>query len=717
MKSLEQRLLAPADQLLDQAANEVLPEGSRTAARLTVLEAAAAATGGWSLSDFWSSAGRDTSNLRGDPVAWADKVLATIAETPIPTALALSALSREVLTAAQQRKTGAYYTDWRLAEMLAAASVPKVVTDGPWIDTACGSGVLLAAAAMQMPAGPQRDAIIRDRLSGADLSANALRGALLSVASLTSDLTAVRGFAGRLLHRDSLRSADSWSEIAPKGVALVIGNPPWEKLKVSRHELAKRAGVTRAYGTSFDEEVDVAHDRSLLLSYIEEVASGTRLQGRGEHDLYKLFLELGMGIAAENGVLALLLPAGLIRAQGTENLRRELTTLASDLSISVIENRANHFAIDTRFKFLSVVARIGKGRRQPIALKVADRRGNLPTSAVRLGRPELSRVRPDLTIPEVRTPEEWDLYTRLAANATAIGDPDGPWRPSYRREVDMTLDRGSFRRTQNGMTLPLIEGRHVAQFRWRAKTYQSGEGRSAIWRPEPLPRTRLRAQWHVPVTAMNPGTVERTRRSRIGFCDITGQTNERSLLAARIPDGVVCGNKVPTLAFADESLEREDLFLSLANSLAVDWMLRRIVTTTVNFFLLDTLALPNIDEDSEVGRELISLSRLLTASEGDGRADPRKIGQVRTRADALVAAAWGMNVDDLEVVLRDFPLLDRGQPVLHGEARSTVTADCVLAELAGILSVDHPSIERSAAALAAGAVPFIPADYVMGVAS
>ncbi|MDV5998824.1 restriction endonuclease [Kocuria rhizophila] len=714
MKSLEQRLLAPADRLLDQAADEVLPEGSRTAARLTVLEAAAAATGGWSLSDFWRSTGRDASNLRSDPAFWADKVLVGIAETPIPIPLALSALSREVLPPVQQRKTGAYYTDWRLAEMLAAASVPKVVTDGPWIDTACGSGVLLAAAAMQVPAGPQRDAIIRDRLTGADLSANALRGALLSVASLTGDLTAIRGFQSRLLHRDSLRSADSWSEIAPEGAALVIGNPPWEKLKVSRHELAKRAGVTRVYGTSFDEDFDMAHDRSLLLSYIEEVASGTRLQGRGEHDLYKLFLELGMGIAAENGVLALLLPAGLIRTKGTEKLRRELTTLAGGLSISVIENRASHFAIDTRFKFLSVVARIGKGRREPIALKVADRRGILPASAVRLGRTQLSRIRPDLTIPEVRTPEEWDLYTRLAANATAIGDPEGSWTPTYRREIDMTLDRGSFRRTQNGVTLPLIEGRHVAQFRWRAKSYQSGEGRSALWRPEPLLRAHLRTQWHVPVAALNPGTLERTRRSRIGFCDITGQTNERSLLAARIPEGVVCGNKVPTLAFAPESREREDLFLSLANSLAVDWMLRRIVTTTVNFFLLDTLALPNIDECSDVGRELISLSRLITAAEGDGETDLRQVGQLRARSDALVAAAWGMSVEDLEIVMRDFPLLDRGQPVLPGEPRSTVTADCVLAELAGIRSVDHPSTERAAAALAGGAIPFIPAEYAIG---
>ena len=635
MKSLEQRLLAPTDRLVDQAAADVMPHGGDTEGRLTVLEAVSALIGGWNLSEYLRLTGMDPSQLKTDPSPWADKIIASLETTGIPHALALSALSREVLPPSQQRKTGAYYTDWRLAEMLARDAVAGVTVDGPWVDTACGSGVLLAAAALQIPAGPARDSLIRDRLSGADLSPAALRGALLSVASLTSDLNAVRGFAGRLLLQDSLRSAAAWAELAPTGAALVIGNPPWEKLRVSRHEAAKRNGAVRAYGTSFDNEVDLTKDRSALMGYIEEVAAGTRLQGRGEHDLYKLFLELGMGIAAEDGVLALLVPAGLIRSQGTESLRRELTSLARDLSISVIENRANHFAIDTRFKFLSVVAKIGSGRRQPITLKVADLTGILPTKAVKLGRSQLARVRPDLTVPEVRNSQEWDLYARLASNATAIGDPNGPWKPAYRREVDMTLDRSSFRKVANGSTLPLLEGRHVSQYRWRAKTYRSGEGRSAIWEPEPLPRTTLRTQWHIPTAALSAGTTQRASRSRIGFCDITGQTNERSLLVARVPDGVVCGNKVPTLAFEEGAEDREDLFLALTNSLVTDWMLRRIVTTTVNFFLLDTLPLPNVEEDSCVGRELISLARRLTQAEGDPTADAWQVGLWRARADAV----------------------------------------------------------------------------------
>ncbi len=712
MKSVEESLLNSTNQLLDSAAREVAPHLDLTDARLTVLEAASSAYAEWDLEEYWSQThGHPASDIR-DPMPWADKISASIKETPIPIPFALAALSREVLPKSQQRKTGAYYTDWRLAQLLASQSVPLIDTGGLWVDPACGSGTLLVAAAMAVSAGQKRAAVIRDNLAGADLSDRALRGALLSVASLTDDLETVVMFQSRLLQQDSLRSSETWQQLAPDGTALVIGNPPWEKLRSSRHELATSNGQVRHYGQSYDVEVDLTESRTSLLSYIEAVAAGTQFQGKGEHDMYKLFLELGMGLAAERGILALLVPAGLIRAQGTEDLRRELNSVSRELSISVIENRARHFAIDTRFKFLSVVARIGKGRKQPLSLKVADRGGVLPDDPVRIRRSDLHTLRRDLSIPEVRTTAEWDLFARLSRNSTTVGDTTGPWAPDYRREVDMTLDQKNFQRVPGRNTVPLLEGRHVSQFRWRAKSYQSGEGRAALWKPEPVSQMDLRTQWFVPRNKLRPATAARVERSRIGFCDITGQTNERSLLVARIPEGVVCGNKVPTLILPRGGVDREDLFLALGNTFVVDWMMRRLVTTTVNFFVLNSLPFPRVAEDSATGKELVELARKITVAEGDSNVDPWQIGEWRARTDALTAAAWGINVEDMELVLADFPLIDRGQPALPEEARSTVTADLILNELAKLHSVKSTREGRLQNARRSGAKPYIPAEYV-----
>jgi hypothetical protein len=700
--------------VLSEAANVVAPGLHTIDARLTMLEAAASVAGGWDLPRFWAATGlmpRIDRELAGDPLPWAEKLLSVVSETPIPVPLALSALARERVESNERRTKGAYYTDWRLAEMLATEGVSAVRGDGPWIDPACGTGILLAAAAMSAPEA-ERNHVIENKLCGADLSQRALRGALLSVASLTSRLSAIERFATRLVVQDSLRSAATWTTLAPDGAALIIGNPPWERMRVSRHELATSQGHLRKYGQRYEFDIDTGRSRMELLAYLEAVAGGAQLQGRGEHDMYKLFLELGMGLVANHGVLAFLLPAGLIRSQGTEDLRRALDGASELFQVSVLENRARHFAIDTRFKFLALVARIGADRRTPLKLRVADRAGVLPRTAVRIGRRELRELRPDLTIPEVKTKSEWTLFRRLSEGGEQLGRPGGRWQPEYRREVDMTLDRAHFTRAQSADTLPIIEGRHVSQYRWRAKRYVNGEGRAALWQPRPLELAdSLVAQWFVPEHALNAEAQARSLQSRIGFCDITGQTNERSLLVARIPAGVVCGNKVPTVTFPDGSPGREDLFVALVNSLVADWMMRRLLTTTVNFFLFNSLPLPGVDPDSSVGLELIDLARRVADLEGRPSVDLWAAGQWRARIDALVAASWGATVEDMELVLADFPLLDRGQPPLPGESRSTVTGDCIVAELSRIYRLPHSSEHRSREARALGAVPYVPAEF------
>lgn len=711
MKSIEERLLTPTNRLLSQAAGELFTSKSSADARLSVLEVVAALYAGWSVEEYWARTRGELPALSLGPEPWAQKILESIAGTDIPVPLALAALSREVLPSAQQRKTGAYYTDWRLAQMLAEASVPQVTAEGPWVDPACGSGILLVAAVMAV-APEDRDAVIRDRLCGADLTERALRGTLLSVASLATTLDSIVAFQRRLVCGDSLRNGATWRKLAPNGFALVIGNPPWERLRTSRHELAAANGTSRHYGQSFDTEVDLSKSRSEILSYLDSVVSGTRLQGRGEHDLYKLFLELGLGLASEAGIVAQLVPAGLIRSKGTESLRRELGSLSRDLQIFVLENRQRHFAIDSRFKFLAIVSRVGKGRRQPISLAVADRSGNLPNRRVTIDRTELQQVRPDLTVPEVRTDAEWTLFARLSLDGISVQDPDGPWRPSYRRELDMTTDQRSFERHRVGDALPVIEGRHVAQYRNRAKAYRTGEGRAALWEALPLGRAPLIPQWFVRPDRLRQAATTSSARSRVGFCDITGQTNERSLLVARIPEGVVCGNKVPTLTFPEGGSEREDLFIALANSFVVDWVVRRLVTTTVNFFLLDSVPLPPITEASEIGAELAALSRRIAAAEDSAEPDLWQVARWRARSDALAAAAWGISPEEMRLVLTDFPLIDRGARPLAGETQSTVTSDLVIATLAELLGKSAPTeTKRVNKAKDIGAIPYIPAEY------
>lgn len=717
-RPLEQGMLAPVERRLASYSSH--------SDRLEVLEAAASTHGCFDLEAYRALRGDEHSLSIEEASRAGAEILEALRHVPIHASLALSALARPPLTTAEQRKAGAYYTDFRLASFL-AGQLPQNLT-GPIIDAACGSGILLVATTLRVCGsnGRRRAAFLRDRVCGADLSDDALRGALLALASLTDDIAAIAGLHRRLRCMDSLvRGPAGWADVAPSGFSASIGNPPWEKLKVSRHEHLRFNGHDRHYGADYNTTTeessrDLIAAREHMSRYVAHVSEALELQGSGEADLYKIFLELCLNLVRDGGHMALLVPAGLIRSRGTAALRAHLLEAASSLRITVMHNHARFFAIDTRFKFLSVAAQVrAGGPSSPLALQHGggtDVDVSI-TGTARLGRTTLRSVRPDVSLPEVRSDAEWRLFRKMHSGAVRLGDPSGPWQPHIVREVDMTRERPHFRRGAAPGTVPVIEGRMVHQYRAGAKRYIRGTGRSAVWEPVAMGERVIAPQFYMSVAALRSSVADRITRRRVGFCDITGQTNERSMLTALIPAGVVCGNKVPTIVFGEAACnpvraeQLNYLWLAIGNSLPFDWLLRRVVTTTVNFFLLLDLPMPSLNVDSLPARRLIDLARRLTAvDEGISPMMPWEIGCLRAKIDVAVAAAYGLSQEDVGVLLKDFPLLDRGQPVLEGTANS-VTRDVLQAEAAA--QMDHVSATPRVldAWRDAGAAAYVPADY------
>jgi SAM-dependent methyltransferase len=726
VRSYEESVLARAEAVLKAAA------GTDPQRRLEVLEAASCAYARLDVTEYWAEFCAESRARTGTGEA-AVKAQATqllqeldaLACAVIPVPLALASLARVEISHGERRSTGAYYTDFRLARYLAGGLAEHIAPGMRVIDPAAGSGLLLTALALAV--GAQGKVTTTDFVANAacaaDLSELALRGARLALAATTDDLKAVLSLDERLLQGDSLLTDGAvWDQVSPGGFDAVIGNPPWEKLKVTRHELLANAGVVRHYGADYTPHADLpealSRERRKMLDYLEQMATDAQLQGRGEADLYKLFLEFSCRRLRPGGWLALLVPAGLIRSQGTEALRRFLVDSASQLEFTILENRARFFAIDTRFKFLAVKAQLAGGTaRGSMVLKHASGTdaGLREAAHVRLERSELAQVRSDLTVPEVRGQAEWELYLKMARAGIPFGDAEGPWRPQLAREVDMSRDRAHFRSRPAGRHLPVIEGRMVHQYRSRAKAHRSGTGRAAQWDVLAPKDAVIAPQYWYPTDELRNGVAERTHMVRAGFCDVTGQTNERTLLTAVIPPGVVCGNKVPTVLFGSPSGEGESLvhlWVALMNSIPVDWLARRITTTSMNYFLLMSIPLPPITPDDPVGARIIELSRALTESEGRRRPtlDACGAAQARAEIDVLVARAYGLSAEDLQLIFEDFVLLDRGQPVLDDEERSTITRDHVLAQ-ASSGSAAMQWADRVSRAQRLGAVAYVPADY------
>jgi hypothetical protein len=221
------------------------------------------------------------------------------------------------------------------------------------------------------------------------------------------------------------------------------------------------------------------------------------------------------------------------------------------------------------------------------------------------------------------------------------------------------------------------------------------------------------------------------------FCDVTGQANERTVLSAVIPFDVACGNKVPRVCFDSPDPRLPYLWTALANSFVVDWIMRRRVSTTINFFHWLLMPLPRLSPDDPVGDHLWTTAALLHGITRESRAEIKLLlekygrhvgfpdnytqrGGLRAAIDVSVARAFGLKWNDLERILSDFPLIDRRQPALRGESRSSITRDVICAEwhrsdprnATGMSARD-----RSRLAAASGALPYVPSELAVAMRS
>lgn len=683
-------------------------------ARLSLLEAASCRYSGMPVDVYRATTGYDDGiDVDEDYV---DNLVAAIDACGIPTALALASLARIEESEVKTKRNGAVYTDFRLAKYL-AATVASRYSGGPIIDPSCGTSIVLAACASEL--GNRYDCVedfVTQNLYGIDLSPLAIRGSLLSLATYVRDEAGLRLLATHFACKDSLELGSNIPGIfGLEAFGAVVGNPPWERVRPSRNEFAREHGVVVDYGTELSElpaGYEQHRDASRALSTRLSKAYGLK----GGMDLYRAFLNLSIGICAQDGCVALYLPAGLIRSKSLAPVRSCIVDEFREVGLSVFMNHARFFAIDSRFKFVLAVLGEKRGGSNVDAVHfrycTANDEGVIVSSELMLNKALFNDVSGELGAPEVKTDAEAETLKCIWRHAERMANHKlfGGVQPM--RELDMTLDKHLFKRrgqvNEMAAAMPLIEGRMVSQYRCGCKEYLSGAGRSAKWGAVPVGSSRISPQFYVEEADLEPTLASRMKRRRMGFCDIAGQTNERAMQAAFIPAGCACGNKVPTLMFDDDDAAM--LWLGIVNSFVFDWVVRRYITNTINFFILENLPFPSIDQDGILAQSIIDRVRRITEMEdgddGWSRDELWAYALERANLDALVFEAYGLNASEMDMILADFPLVDQVNAQLTGGLKPTMLL--VRAHVVG----DKGAIDEAKEACMRGAMPYVPNEHM-----
>ena len=508
------------------------------------------------------------------------------------------------------------------------------------------------------------------------------------------------------------------------GFDLMLGNPPWDTLSPDQREFFgkyvaglrsmgpedQQAEITRLLGNPAIAAAWAMHCRELfgLVHFLKRSGVYTLYSagnlGKGDFNIYRMFVEIAVRRVRPNGFTAQVVPAGLYGGANASAIRQFLFDENRLVFLAGCENKGAVFfpGVHPQTWFaLYAVQRGGRTDKFRVTFGVdsVEKAARARADSMELEADLTRQLAPDTyAIPDVRNITELTTNRKIYDACPTFGDrtPGPPFR-NYSAELHMGNNRDLF--TTDPVGLPVYEGRMIDHFDHRAKTYQSGHGNSAVWIEREFgdPAKAIVPQWRV-LREKIPGKLgDRCDQFRIAFGNIANPRNQRTFYATLVPPDVICGDTVPTIVF-DGGYDWAYLpWLAVANSFTMDALVRRKLSSPhMTFTVLDSLPFPRpaltdtiVQIVAPVVLRLVCTAPEMTpfwnrmAEHGfvepvpEGTVPPSAFvepvarANVRAELDAFIAArVFGLTAQELSDLLDTFDVLSRRDEKAHGEFRT-----------------------------------------------
>ena len=435
-----------------------------------------------------------------------------------------------------------------------------------------------------------------------------------------------------------------WQEEQPVGgFDAVIGNPPWDRIKLQEVEwfstrspelalaptaAARKTGIQqlRDRGAPLADEFDAAKERADKLGELIRASGNYPLLGGGDINLYSLFVERAMGLIKPDGFVGLLTPSGIYADKTASAFFKSLSSSGRVGGLFDFENRKIFFKdVHASFKFCALI--FGGAERRFDETECAFFLHDIetisdPNRCFALASSDFARVNPNTgTAPIFRTRRDAEITRRIYERHPVLvdrsqGEERKAWPVRYATMFHMTNDSHLFRtatqldsegfypvegnrwRRGDELYLPLYQGRMIHQFDHRAN--------SVVINPENTHNPYLseevtdeqhadpiflpQSQYWIPASQVAP-VIPDGRGYAIGFRDIARPTDARTAIVALVP-WAGYGNTVPLLIGGEEALSAELAATAAANlnCLCLDFIVRQKAQGThLNWYIVEQL--------------------------------------------------------------------------------------------------------------------------------
>ena len=512
---------------------------------------------------------------------------------------------------------------------------------------------------------------------------------------------------------------------AAGGFDCVLGNPPWERIKLQEEEFfaTRHRDVAEAKNKAersqrigwlaegmlarhlFPElehpEQECAAEQRVYAEFITarraaeamslfahvkgEDGGRYPLTGVGDVNTYALFAETFAQLMAPTGRAGFIVPTGIATDDSTKAFFAHIIQSKHLISLLSLENEEFIFpAVHHSFRFClltlghSTTPEFVFFARQPQQL--AD-----PRCRFRLSPDEFRLLNPNtLTCPVFRSERDAELTKKLYRAAPVLIDdnqPDGnPWGIRFMAMLHMSNDSHLFRAAPGADSLPLYEAKMIHQFDHRWATYNpDGNSRDVTLAEHRDPGFTVTPRYWVDASEVEQRLADKawTRGWLMGWRDICRATDERTVIAAVVPR-VGTGDTL-LLMFPDPKHgARVACLLADQCSLVHDFAARQKVGGThlkyhVKKQLLNlppdrytaadlAFIVPRVLELTYTAHDLAPWAQDLGYDGPPYAFDPDRRAQLRAELDAWYARLYGLTHDELRYILDPSDVMGEDYP-------------------------------------------------------
>ncbi|MDA8373606.1 MAG: N-6 DNA methylase [Actinomycetota bacterium] len=454
------------------------------------------------------------------------------------------------------------------------------------------------------------------------------------VRDLVTELAGQYGF----LHWH-LAFPDAYDENGSGGFDVVVGNPPWEKVKLSEKEFfAGRAPEIAAVAGSNRKELIAkleAEDPGLWDDYLAalRVAEGEShflrksgaypLCGRGDVNTYAVFAETMRDGLTARGRMGVIVPTGIATDDTTKYFFADCVDNQRLVSLYDFENAAPLFpAVHRSYKFCLLTlggadARVAQADFAFFAHQVSDL--DDPERRFPLTPDDFALINPNTrTAPVFKTRRDAAITKKIYQRVPVLvreGDPEGnPWGIEFSTMFHMTNDSHLFRKGEDlaregavlegniwvrgkERWLPLYEAKMAAPYDHRAADVvisstailRQGQPAEISENDHANPTRFAMPRYWVRASEVEQARGPWTQPWLLAFRRITSSTNERTFLAHALPVSAI-GDSI---FLANTTNPIRACLLAALNTYALDFCARqKLGGVNMLFFIASQLPIP-----------------------------------------------------------------------------------------------------------------------------